>query len=158
MDMMITEEHDARNRRLIAGSLRAMMGLELTAEPRRLLRDGTPEERAAYVHKQNKYLFFLGVVAVAGYFILTALFPRKPVPPPPAPVFSAAGQIQSLQLHDAAFSTSTTVITDTGTFQVFGGVSASNGDAVSLKREFQPLEQLSLCVASKIKSKCYRLL
>lgn len=157
MNMTITAERDARNKMLINHSFRRAIGLGLTAEQIRLIDYGTPEERASYVKKQRKH-FFIGAAVVGGYFIISPMIPRDPVPPPPAPEISTAGQIQSLQLHETAFSTSTTVVTETGTYQVHGGVSASAGDTVSLKRETHPIQQTSLCVESKIKAQCYRLL
>lgn len=157
MGITITAERDARNKKRIAHSFRTAMGLGLTEEQYRLINDGTPEERAAYLKKQGKYIS-IGVVVVIGYFIIAQIIPRDPVPPPPAPEVSAAGQIQSLQLHETAFSTSTTVVTNTGIYQLHGGVSASAGDSVSLKRETYPLKLTSLCVESKIKTQCYGLL
>ena len=155
--MTITAERDARNKILINHSFRRSIGLRPTAEQIRLINSGTPEERAAYVKKQRKNLF-IGAAIVGGYFMILPMIPLGSVPPPPASEISAAGQIQSLQLHETSLSTTTTVVTETGTYQVHGGVSASVGDTVSLKRETHPIQQTSLCVESKIKAQCYRLL
>ena len=156
----ITPERDERNKRMIAMSIFNFMGFANTAEQYRLINEATPEERQAYVRKKtNRNFAIMGVVAVA--FILWPYIPRDPVPPPPAPEISLAGQVQSIQLHETAFSRSSTVTTSVGTFQVRGGVSASVGDNVSLKKDVSYSKQypkIELCVESKIKTQCYDVL
>lgn len=73
------------------------------------------------------------------------------------PTFRDAGTVVSVQLHETTFSTSTTVNTTGGTFQVSGAVTASPGDVTKMRSEKLSGEQ-SLCVESSYKGKCYRLL
>lgn len=153
----ITPERDARNRRILCHSFRSVIGLGLSAEQIRLLNIGTPEDREAYVKKLAKY-YSLAAAVIVGYVSLWSMLPRDIRPFPPAPEISDAGTVQSLQLHETALSTSTTVVTATGTYQVKGGGSAALGDVATLKRETQPIPQTSLCIESSIKTRCYYLL
>lgn len=157
MATTITPERDRRNKQMIAMSFFNYMGAPRSAKQLWLLNDATPEERDTHVRKQNKRLLVI-VALVAGYLAISSVLPRDAVPPPPSPEITGAGVIQSLQLHETALSTSTTVITETGTYQVRGGVSAAKGDSVSLKREVHPYSKVSLCIESKIKTQCYQLL
>jgi len=157
MNTSITKERDAKNCRIIQHSFRQALGCNMSAQQMWLLDCGTPEERDAYVKKQLKH-FMIGSAAVIGCLAIFSMIPRDPVPPPPVPEITTAGQVQSLRLHETALSTSTTVITAMGTYQVRGGVSATTGDAVTLKRHTDGLHRTSLCVESKIKTACYTLL
>lgn len=157
MNTPITSDRDARNKKLIANSFNVAFGLGLNSKQRWLLRDGTPEERDAYVKKQTKYFFICGAM-ICVVFAVNSMIPKDQLPPPPAPEITSAGQVQSLQLHETALSTSTTVITAIGNYQVRGGVSAATGDVVTLKRETDHFHKTSLCVESKIKTECYSLL
>lgn len=161
MHKSISPERDEINKKLIAYQL---FRIGSCAEQTRLLTDATPEERAAYIWKCNK-LLLLCIAAVVAYFLITSLIPRDPPQPLPAPEISisAAGQVQSLQLHETAFSRSTTVVTSMGIYQVQGGVSAASGDVATLKRAKKPFAgsymiELSLCIESKIKTRCYDIL
>lgn len=150
----ITPERDRKNQLLIA-KVFTWHSAEHRAE---LLSHGSPEDRASFVKAQHKKMLIVlaGVVIVFGAIYLK---PRKPAPPLPAPILTSAGQVVGLELHETTFSTSTTVVTTTGTYQVRGGVSASKGDPAQLKQEKVPTGILSaLCLDSKIKAGCYDLL
>lgn len=156
----VTPERDEHNKRMIAMSLFNYMGAPRSAKQLWLLNEATPEERDAHVRKQNKRLLAV-ICLVAGYFVLTSLLPRETVPPHAAPEVSLAGQVQNIQLHESTFSRTSTVVTSTGTFQVWGGVSASVGDEAFLKKVLgssRVKPKIELCIDSKIKSRCYDVL
>lgn len=150
----IPPERDNRNKKLISEAFL------WCAEGRRsqLLTTGTPEERARFVKVQTKKILFV-LFGIGAWMVATELF-RTPVPPAPAPTFIPAGHVVDVQLHDTTFSSSTTVTTSVGTYQVRGGVSAAKGDAANLKRtkSASGTMQSFLCLESKIKSGCYELL
>jgi hypothetical protein len=159
----ITPYRDARNKRLIACSLRALLGLGLSAERQGLLSIGTPEDRAEFI--KNNRIHCALVLAYGAIFLFAISLQVPPFKTSHQPLLlssmAAAGQIQSLQLHQTTFSTSTTVVTSTGSYQVEGGVSAKSGDEASLKQEKDTLQKItrtSLCVDSKIQSRCFVLL
>lgn len=150
----ITEQDDERNRRFI----------ELTAFDfnqamrRRLLESGTPAERAAYVRRRTRwYAAFLVVVAILTF--LPSLLPSAPKPTPIPPHVEQAGSVVSVQLHDSTFSTSSSVHTERGVYQVMGAVSWAVGDTVTLQVDQQGLHKgvKRLCIESKIKSGCFTL-
>lgn len=126
------------------------------------LRNATFEEKETYylaaTRRTKIIVLFVGVLFVG--FSLYRQFVPAPVPPePPKPTFESAGAVQSIQLQSTTFSTDTTVTTTTGIFQVRGGVSASWGDTAQIKRESEGSGvKPSLCIESKIKSKCYPIL
>lgn len=158
MNTTITPQRDNLNKKLIMNDLKSALGLGLTGEQQWLISDAaTPSERAAYVKKQHK-LLLLTIIIAAFIVAILSLIPHAPEPVYPAPKISMAGMIQSIQLHETAFSTSTTVVTSTGIYQVRGGVSAKGGDVATLKKESHPREKSSLCIESNIKTSCYELL
>lgn len=158
MSTTITQQRDNLNKRLIMNNFISACGLGLNGEQQWLLSDNaTPEKRAAYVKKQHKR-FLIALVIVASIVAILSFIPRAPAPVYPAPKVIVAGMIQSLQLHETAFSTSTTVVTSNGMYQVRGGVSAKAGDAATLKKELHPFQKTSLCIESNIKKNCYELL
>ncbi|MES2877550.1 MAG: hypothetical protein V4713_03940 [Pseudomonadota bacterium] len=156
----ITPEQDERNKRLIAHTL---YGAQLLGIYRRnpmqemLLNEGTPEERQVYVARKMR-LYGAIAVLVLGYMAYGYFSPGPARPLPVAPEMVDAGMVKDVQLHDSTFTTSTTVTTSVGVYQVHGGVSASAGDSVKLKIQKEPIPLRSLCVESQIKSVCYSLL
>ncbi|KZN20708.1 MULTISPECIES: hypothetical protein [Pseudomonas] len=156
---IISEAQDARNCRVIRVSMTNNLLCRRTPELHSLLHDGTPAERAEYVRQYRRRVLVWGLVlaVVAGAMGLS--YHEKVAPSPPTESETPAGAIQSLQLHQTSFSTSTTLVTTNGTYQVYGAVSASSGDHVNLKTEkTQYGEKKSVCVTSEIKSACYQLL
>ena len=63
-----------------------------------------------------------------------------------------AGTLTSLQLHETTFSRLTTVETSEGWYQVQGAVSASKGDAVSIKSSGYAQD---VCIESRDGTTCY---
>lgn len=106
-----------------------------------------------------KYFFSFVVLSVLGVFVYVMTSPK---PVAPAPLITAAGSVTHVDLHETSFSTSTSVVTTSGTYQVKGGVSATKGDEASLKVEHlvehNNRERRSLCIKSSLKSACYELL
>lgn len=161
----VSKNQDERNKRSIQGIF--VFRNQLFKEPwsgsesHRLVEGGTPEERAAYLERQRRR-FAIFCAAFGAIVLAFVLVPAKPVVRPQIspPSLSAAGAVVGLQLHETALSTSTTVETTSGTFQVRGAVSAARGDTASLKREYDQFgpARSSLCVESKAKSDCYNLL
>lgn len=160
--VLVPRDRDEGNRVQIARSF-----LWVSAQRREaLLERGTPSERAAFVAWQHKLLALFILSTVALYFLTGLLHPEpvRPAPPPPLPpVLSGAGTVRSVQLHETTFSTSTTVTTDAGVYQVRGAVSAAVGDTVQLKvtpadPDHMRLELRELCLKSRVKAACYRLL
>lgn len=152
----ITPERDFMNKKLISGTI-----LWCPAAKRsRLLRDGTPEERELFVKTQKKkaafILFVIGVWIIASELFSTS---ASPVPPPTVTIIPA-GQVVGVALHDTTFSTSTSVTTTTGTYQVKGGVSVAKDDLATVKKIKEPGrgKKTSLCIESKIKSGCYAIM
>ena len=158
----ISPERDYRNKQLIA---------RLFSHPwqvndwegsmhQRLVDHGSPEERSDFVKRQmKKYALFAAGFAVI--FGILYLFPSQPVQQTiTPPVITSAGTLTSLQLHETALSTSTTVVTSTGTYQVRGAVSGAPGDSATLKKEKSGAapETTSLCLEAAAKSACYHLL
>lgn len=160
--VLVPRDRDELNRVQIARSF-----LWVSAQRREaLLEQGTPSERAAFVAWQQK-LLALFIMSTVALFCLAGLWqpePIRPAPPPPLPpVVSGAGTVKSVQLHETTFSTSTTVTTDAGVYQVRGAVSAAVGDTVQLKvtpadPAHMSLELRELCLQSRVKTACYRLL
>ena len=153
----ITEEQDARNRRRI----RLILGHPWSNRSERdwLLQDGTPEDRAAHVRRSNRLLLIVGVV-LAAVIIGTTLRPTPTKVALVPPVFEPAGEVQAADLHETAFSRSTSVRTDRGVFQVSGAVSWAPGDKATLRTDQDGLEKgrKQLCIASSIQSACFFLL
>ncbi|HHX4473440.1 TPA: hypothetical protein ACVBCY_004436 [Aeromonas hydrophila] len=152
----ITPERDCMNKKLISGTL-----LWCPAAKRsRLLRDGTPEERDLFVKTQKKKATFI-LFAIGVWVIASELF-STPTPPAPAPTVTIipAGQIVGVELHDTTFSSSTSVTTSTGIYQVRGGVSASKGEQAHIKKTESSVRgmQTYLCLDSKIKPGCYEIM
>lgn len=68
------------------------------------------------------------------------------------------GVITAVEMHDMPTSLESTITTTIGVFQVGGAVSAALGDKVTIKKTVGPITEEDACVASKIKTACYRLL
>lgn len=152
----ISDRQDGFNKRFIASA--SWNPIFYSPGRDRLLAEGTPAERAAYVKKVHKRLGFTLLVIIAILWIGLTI-PKSPVPPNPEPEITPAGTVKALQLHSTTFTTETTVQTSVGTYQVGGAVSASVGDVASLKRVTKPYGTATFfCVESQIKNACYSLL
>jgi hypothetical protein len=150
---------DLTNRRLLDSPVGRFLTRGMGYDIPMLLETGTPEERAKVAKKVLVRSFAIVALTVV-VVLMTSPGEIKTIDP--APVVTTqepAGTIQSIQLHDTALSTSTTVVTGTGTYQVRGAVSAAPGDVVTMKKESPgAMERTSLCVESHIKATCYSLL
>lgn len=132
-------------------------------DPKRVAMDGSDKEFKSLFFGAliRAFLTLVFVLYGAGYlidaFIEQSQARWAETESQSAPIFRDAGTVVSVQLHDTAFSTSTTVTTSIGTFQVSGAVTASPGDVTKMRTEKHSDDQ-SLCVQSEFKSGCYRLL
>lgn len=155
----VTPKKDALNRDFIERTASAPFPIfirGLTPDWRWQLEHGTPEDRAAYVKKLQGRVYIAFSVLVV---IVAAMsdFGRDQVAP--KAIETPAGQILSIQLHETALSTSTTIETTSGTYQVHGGVTGAIGNQAILTLIKAPRgDQSSVCVESEIKAACYRLL
>jgi hypothetical protein len=157
----ISEAQDARNKLFLSRSLVSAITRDgsLTAKQRWLIEEASPHDRQFYaVMKLARY----GVMAafVCSYLLWLAMQPAVSVPPP-STVITEAGTVKEIRLHETTFSTSSTVTTSNGIYQVRGGVSAATGDAVRIESQEggqYPPAKKSLCVKSTIKTACYPLL
>lgn len=150
---------DEMHRRLLDSPAGRFLTRGMGYDIQMLLDTGTPGERANVAKKigvRTLAIAALGVVVV----LMTKPGEIKTIDPAPVvTIQEPAGLIQSIQLHDTALSTSTTLVTGTGTYHVRGAVSASPGDVVTMKKESPgAMERTSLCVESHIKATCYSLL
>jgi hypothetical protein len=151
----ITEAEDFKNRRLIR-----MMDLPWTNRANRewLLRGGSRQERAAYVRRSNRIL--LGVVALVAIIVgVSQLQPKRQEAAPMPPHIEPAGRVLAVDLHETAMSTSSSVRTDRGVYQVAGAVSWAPGDEATLRVDRDGLQKgyKQLCIASSIKPGCFLL-
>lgn len=123
-----------------------------------LLTAGTPEERAAYVRKENRFLL-IGLLVFVAMSAVSGLSPTTPQPLPAAPRVESAGEVLGVDLHETTFSTTSSVRTERGVHQVIGAVSWSHGDktTVQLEQDGSGKSVKQLCLASDIKSACYTL-
>lgn len=149
----ITEAEDVQNRRRIR-----MLDLPWTNRATRdwLLHNGSPQERATYVRRSNRML--LGMVALAVIIVgASQLLPKKPEAAPLAPHIERAGRVLAVDLHETALSTSSSVRTERGVFQVAGAVSWAPGDEATLRVDQDGLQKdkKQLCIASSIKAACF---
>jgi hypothetical protein len=155
----ISPKRDARNRELIerAGTARFnYFSRGLSPDWRWQLEQGTPEDRATYVRKLMRRFY---IVMIPVMLVVCALTETGPKLTPKPPIEEPAGQILSIQLHETSFSTTSTIETSSGTYQVQGAVSAAIGNQVTLIAQKTPqVGPASICVASEIKTWCYRLL
>lgn len=121
-----------------------------------LLSEGTAAEREAAAVSVRRKLLAVLVIGAAVVFV-PEFIPRDPPAPAAEPVTERVGTIESLELHETAFSTSTTVRTSDGIFQVNGAVSAKEGDSVTLKTLDRAGRTTSreVCIASTIMPACY---
>lgn len=155
----ISATQDARNCRIIRVSMSNFLSYRCTPELLWLLEQGTPEQRAAHVKQYGRRILFWAFAFAVAVSAIGLSRNEQVKPPPPIELVTPAGAIQSIQLHETSFSTSTTVVTTEGTYQVHGAVSAASGSPVTLKKETSQYgEQTSVCVTSDIKTACYRLL
>jgi hypothetical protein len=156
----ISRRKDARNRAIISNISYGPVGRMLKQDIEWLLAEGTPEQRAAFAKKIRIWMLF--GVAFLAVFLINGNWQHVfgPKPQPTLPVDIDAGIVQSVQLHETALSRSTTIVTTIGTYQVVGGVSAEPGVYAVLRREttMSGNEISSVCINSKIKQACYRLL
>lgn len=149
---------DEKNKRLIASVLRSPFIRGLHADPEWLIMHGSPGERAAFVRLSRRRCFLM-LGGVALIVAVIGSLPSKPVAPPPAPTFESAGSVVRIQLHESAFSSSSSVETTEGVFQVQGAVTGASGDVATMKTVDQHgVVKRELCIESKFKSACYTLL
>lgn len=130
-------------------------------EVERLLNATFEEKDAFYRAEGRRMKIILLAIAVlwAGFTLYGHFVPAPVRPEPPKPTFESAGVIQDIQLQSTTFSTDTSVKTTTGIFQVHGGVSATVGDLAQIKREGEgSFLKSTLCIESKIQSRCYPIL
>lgn len=121
---------------------------------RDLAYEGTFDECTEYVRKCNRRLF-LAVVLIG--LVLLAPWPSsgRSLIVPSEPVYESAGKIQAIVLHEASFSSTTSITTTEGVFQVAGAVSASIGDEAKVKRWMTgSVQHAELCIESKFKPSC----
>ncbi|WP_321943726.1 hypothetical protein [Paraburkholderia tropica] len=157
-DMHATDMHAPRTARMDQ-RIRALARVR-GFSPLRLqqLLDLPPEAKASYLRRHSCITFSLVAVACVIAFVLPHI-PRHSPAPPPAPRWLAAGNVQSITLHSTVLSTESTVITQAGTYQVGGAVSAATGDAARLRIDAgKSGEWRELCIESLIRSRCYPLL
>jgi hypothetical protein len=139
-----------------------------------LLRNGTPDTRARWVrsYRLKRALvfalggFFLGALALAAFtppaqkdaraFLVQPHLPREL--PAPAETVVDGGFITTVEMHDTPSSWDSTITTTVGVLQVAGAVSAEVGDKVTIKQTPGAIRGEDVCVASRIKTACYRLL
>lgn len=150
---------DARNKRIIAATSRTFLGYGLHHDPQMLLEDGNDEGRADYAKRVLSRLKLLALLVCVAILVF-AFMPKSERPVAPPPTFTDAGSVVSVQLHDTALSTSTSVATSQGTFQVRGAVTAAPGDVARIKKavDYGTVEKTSLCIESQFKSACYLLM
>ena len=134
-----------------------------------LLESGTLLQQEAFVRAHYRRIMILLVavgIAWAAWNGYRYFVPAPaPVPLPP-PVVQSAGVVQSVQMQNGGFLTSTksTVTTTIGVIQVVGGVSATKGDVAEINRPLNhdgtpsTWPQPKLCIKSAIKSDCYPIL
>lgn len=148
-------DRDQRNRLLIARSFQWVRA----SEREMLANHGTAEEREAFVRKQHKLMFGVLVAVLLIAFVPPLFRSDRPARTDFSPRLVDQGTVQAIELHDTALSTSTTVRTSSGVFQVSGAVSASVGDLATMKTETDPARSgaKSLCIKSSIKNDCYTL-
>lgn len=157
----ISKRRDDHYKRMIAHSFFSFLrNGELTREQVYLIERATPEERQVYVYKRamRAWVFFLCACA---FLVWVELQPAKPLPSEPQMEIIDAGAVNEIQLHETSFSTSSTVLTTTGVYQVYGGVSAANGDTARIESKELGLSSTVkkfLCIKSAIKSACYPLM
>jgi len=151
----ITESQDLTNRRLISA---ANLPWNNRATRDRLLHSGTPQERADYVRRTNRIL--LGLIALAALIVgATQFLPTKPEVAPLPPHVMPAGKVLAVELHETAMSTTSSVRTERGVFQVAGAVSWAPGDEATLRVDQDGIQKgyKQLCIASSIKPDCFLL-
>lgn len=156
----INASKDERNIRLINKFFAHVTFLNYGfSPPRAPIPLETAEQRDYFVRVMSRRVIFLGLSVATLFFGLWASSGSAPAPSPPT--FTAAGTVSSVQLHETALSTTTSVVTTAGTFQVRGAVTASAGDVAEMKHEHLTRKsalQESLCVKSKFKEACYPLI
>lgn len=113
----------------------------------------------------NRNYVLLPWVALLLAMFITWVSTRDDSGTPPGRIFAkttestAVGNIARIHFHEATSSTSTTLVTDAGTFHVRGAVSAAIGDGVTLTKETTgSTERTFACIESKIRTGCYDLL
>ncbi|TJY57257.1 hypothetical protein E4T66_17775 [Sinimarinibacterium sp. CAU 1509] len=126
--------------------------------PRKPVGEMSDDEVAAYLSGNWRFLGW--ALLVAGLLIVWS-FIKPDSMRAPAPVLAerSAGTVESVEVHHTAFDVSSTVRTTDGTYQVSGAVSAAPGDSAVFREWSNPAgsDYPRLCVASRIKSVCYRL-
>jgi hypothetical protein len=162
----ISDSEDERNKRLIArGSLTSSIwsmfsktSWSLSSEHIWLINTATPHERQVYVRRRAKISLAILIFWFAGIFLVVTHLGNRPKFVSVVE-YVDAGTLQELRLHQASFSTATTVITSAGVFQVRGGVSASTGSLVRVRSTSTPSGNVlrSLCIDTGLLPDCHPL-
>lgn len=159
-DMMHRMQETKLNRRNRAflrlfGNTPFTIGLH--PDPRMVSEVGTVQDCDAMVKAVKRRIKICAAVCGAAVLLSLVLPKKEPNVPPPV-AYQSAGAVESVQLHETAFSTSTSVTTSAGVFQVSGAVTASPGDQAKISVNAEGSQTSSnLCVESRFKTHCYRL-
>ena len=149
---------DRRNRDfLYRSSFNSIFG-SMNSNLRDLIDHGSPEQCAQAVSdvKRRYKRIFAAIVLLALWWALTPSTLRVD---PPSPIITPAGTVSAIQLNTSSFSTTTSLTTTGGIYQVAGAVSGQIGDYVDVKVEtIFGREVTTVCVESKVKPNCYSLL
>lgn len=158
MHRMMETETSRRNRAFLRQFAMTPFITGLHPEPGMLSELGTDQECEVVVKAVKRRLKLLGAGCV-GIVLLSLLMPKaQPYVPPPV-TYQSAGAVESIQLHETALSTSTSVTTSAGVFQVSGAVTASPGDQAKISVSPEGSQaSTKLCVESRFKTDCYRVL
>lgn len=148
---------DERNRRFILRAQGNLFAYGLHPNPTALAYEGTPEDRAIFVRKA-------GLRVLVGMALLTLVISipwsrsgKSPLAES-EPSFISAGSVTSVVLNESTFSTTSTVTTDEGFFQVSGAVTATIGNQAKVKSwSTGSVEHKALCIESSFKPDCYSL-
>lgn len=157
MQRMKETELNRRNRAFLRLFVNTPFAIGLHPEPRMVSELGTDQECDAVVKAVKRRIKKYAALCLAA-ILLCLLIPKgQPYVPPPV-AYQSAGAVESVQLHETAFSTSTSVTTSAGVFQVSGAVTASPGDQAKFSVNAEGSQTSSnLCVESRFKTHCYRL-
>lgn len=148
---------DERNRRFILRAQRNLFAYGLHPNPTALAYEGTPEERATFVRKASQR-FLVGIALVTLAISIPWARSGKSPLAESEPSFILAGSIISVVLNESTFTTTSTVTTDAGVFQVSGAVTASIGNQAKVKSwSAGSVEHKALCIESSFKPDCYTL-
>ncbi|WGK63537.1 hypothetical protein QAO71_17360 (plasmid) [Halopseudomonas sp. SMJS2] len=148
---------DERNRYFILEASSNLFTYGLHPNPRALALEGTPDERTAFVRKAKLRVLAAALTLLALVGIPWAQTVKAPIAASD-PIIGTAGSVISIVLNESTFSTTTTVSTDEGVFQVKGAVTASIGNQAKVKSwSTGSVKHKALCINSDFKPDCYNL-